>query len=98
VVTREDIDRWQAKDLNDVMRRLPGWILPKWRHGAELSVFIRGTEAKHVLVLIDGVPMARPGITNNPDLNQIPISLVQRGIYPRPAFGDLRFRSDGRRN
>ena len=21
---REDIDRWQAKDLNDVMRRLPG--------------------------------------------------------------------------
>jgi vitamin B12 transporter len=24
VVTREDIDRWQAKDLNDVMRRLPG--------------------------------------------------------------------------
>lgn len=29
VVTREDIDRWQAKDLNDVMRRLPGWILPR---------------------------------------------------------------------
>jgi vitamin B12 transporter len=26
VVTREDIDRWQSKDLNDVMRRLPGWI------------------------------------------------------------------------
>lgn len=24
VVTREEIDRWQAKDLNDVMRRLPG--------------------------------------------------------------------------
>lgn len=24
VVTREDIERWQAKDLNDVMRRLHG--------------------------------------------------------------------------
>jgi vitamin B12 transporter len=24
VVTREDIQRWQSKDLNDVMRRLPG--------------------------------------------------------------------------
>jgi vitamin B12 transporter len=28
VVTREDIQRWQSKDLNDVMRRLPGWTLP----------------------------------------------------------------------
>ena len=24
IVTRDDIDRWQSKDLNDVMRRLPG--------------------------------------------------------------------------
>lgn len=24
VVTRNDIDRWQAKSLTDVMRRLPG--------------------------------------------------------------------------
>ena len=24
VVTREEIDRWQAKSLTDVMRRLPG--------------------------------------------------------------------------
>lgn len=24
VVTRDDIDRWQAKSLNEVMRRLPG--------------------------------------------------------------------------
>jgi vitamin B12 transporter len=36
VVTREDIDRWQAKDLNDVMRRLPGWILRRMGDGTEL--------------------------------------------------------------
>lgn len=82
VVTREDIDRWQAKNLNDVMRRLPGVdINQNGGMGQSSSLFIRGTEAKQVLVLVDGVPMTRPGITNNPDLNQIPISLVQRVEY-----------------
>jgi vitamin B12 transporter len=90
VVTREDIDRWQAKDLNDVMRRLPGVdVAQNGGMGQSSSLFIRGTEAKQVLVLVDGVPMARPGITNNPDLNQIPFSLVQRVEYirgPRSAI------------
>ena len=90
VVTREDIDRWQAKDLNDVMRRLPGVdVAQNGGMGQSSSLFIRGTEAKQVLVLVDGVPMARPGITNNPDLNQIPLSLVQRVEYirgPRSAI------------
>ena len=90
VVTREEIDRWQAKDLNDVMRRLPGVdVAQNGGMGQSSSLFIRGTEAKQVLVLVDGVPMARPGITNNPDLNQIPLSLVQRVEYirgPRSAI------------
>ena len=90
VVTREDIERWQAKDLNDVMRRLPGVdVAQNGGMGQSSSLFIRGTEAKQVLVLVDGVPMARPGITNNPDLNQIPLSLVQRVEYirgPRSAI------------
>ena len=36
-----------------------------------------------MLVLIDGVPMARPGISNGVDISQIPISLVQRVEYIR---------------
>lgn len=49
-----------------------------------------------MLVLIDGVPMARPGISNGVDISQIPISLVQRVEYirgPRSAVygsGDRR--------
>ena len=57
VVTRDDIDRWQAKDLNDVMRRLPGVdVAQNGGMGQSSSLFIRGTEAKQVLVLVDGVP------------------------------------------
>lgn len=46
-------------------------------------MYIRGTEARHVLVLIDGIPLARTGIVNSVDFNQIPISLVQRVEYIR---------------
>ncbi|MEY4476392.1 MAG: TonB-dependent vitamin receptor [Pseudomonadota bacterium] len=84
VVTRDDIDRWQAKSLNEVMRRLPGVdIAQTGGLGQSSSMYIRGTEARHVLVLIDGIPLARTGIINAVNFNQIPISLVQRVEYIR---------------
>ncbi|MBJ3815242.1 TonB-dependent vitamin B12 receptor BtuB [Shimwellia pseudoproteus] len=90
VVTREEIDRWQAKSLNDVLRRLPGVDIAQYGGlGQSSSLFIRGTETRQTLILVDGIPVTRPGITNNPDLNQIPLSLVQRVEYirgPRSAI------------
>ncbi len=84
VVTRDDIQRWQSKDLNDVMRRLPGVdISQTGGMGNSSSLYVRGTEGRHVLVLIDGVPMARAGISNGIDISQIPVSLVQRVEYIR---------------
>ncbi|MBJ3593750.1 TonB-dependent vitamin B12 receptor BtuB [Salmonella enterica subsp. enterica serovar Saintpaul] len=84
VVTREDIQRWQSKDLNDVMSRLPGVdISQTGGMGNSASLYVRGTESRHVLVLIDGVPMARAGIDNAIDIGQIPVSLVQRIEYIR---------------
>ncbi|MCI1034622.1 TonB-dependent vitamin B12 receptor BtuB [Raoultella terrigena] len=84
VVTREDIDRWQSKDLNDVMRRLPGVDVAQYGGiGQSSSLFVRGTEARHVLVLIDGIPMSRAGIANTIDIGQIPVSLVQRVEFIR---------------
>ncbi|MDN6114710.1 MAG: TonB-dependent receptor plug domain-containing protein, partial [Enterobacterales bacterium] len=57
VVTRDDIDRWQAKTLNDVMRRLPGVdIAQNGGMGQSASMYIRGTSASQVLVLVDGIP------------------------------------------
>lgn len=84
VVTKADIERWQSKTVLDVMRRLPGVdIAQNGGMGQSASLFVRGTEARHVLVLVDGIPIARPGISNNSDIDQIPVSLVQRIEYIR---------------
>ncbi|WP_409309344.1 TonB-dependent vitamin B12 receptor BtuB [Pectobacterium sp. B1J-3] len=99
IVTRDDIDRWQAKNVLEVMRRLPGVdIAQNGGLGQSASMFIRGSEARHTLVLIDGVPVAKPGISGVADFNQIPISLVQRiefirgprsAVYGADAIGGV---------
>lgn len=84
VVTKEDIDRWQSKSLADVMRHLPGVdIAQNGGLGQNAALYIRGTEARHVLLLIDGIPVPRTGIANTPDFSQIPAALVQRIEYIR---------------
>lgn len=84
VVTRNDIDRWQSKNLDDVMRRLPGVdIARNGGLGQKSSLFIRGTNSSHVLILIDGIRLNQAGVSGSSDLSQIPISLVQRIEYIR---------------
>lgn len=84
IVTRNDIDRWQAKSLTDVMRRLPGVdIGQNGGLGQKSSLFIRGTNSSHVLVLIDGIRLNQAGVSGSSDLSQIPISLVQKVEYIR---------------
>ncbi|ORM74519.1 TonB-dependent vitamin B12 receptor [Pantoea wallisii] len=86
VVTRDEIERWQAKSLTDVMRRLPGVdIAQNGGMGQASSMFIRGTNSSHVLVLIDGIRLNQAGISGSSDLSQIPLSLVQRIEYIRGA-------------
>lgn len=84
VVTREDIDRWQAKSLPDVMARLPGVdISQNGGMGQLSSLFIRGSESRHVLLLIDGIRLNQAGVSGSSDLSQIPMSMVQRIEYIR---------------
>ncbi|MBN6361465.1 TonB-dependent vitamin B12 receptor BtuB [Providencia huaxiensis] len=86
VVTREDIDHWQSNTIIDVLRRLPGVdISQSGGMGQQSSLFIRGTESRHVLVLIDGIRLNQAGISGSSDMSQIPISLVQRIEYIRGA-------------
>jgi vitamin B12 transporter len=99
IVTRDDIDRWQSKNILEAMRRLPGVdIAQNGGMGQSASLYVRGSEARHTLVLVDGIPLAKPGITGVADLNQIPISLVQRiefirgprsAVYGADAIGGV---------
>jgi vitamin B12 transporter len=83
-VTRDDIDSWQAKSINDVLRLLPGVdIAQMGGTGQQSSVFIRGTNSNHVLILVDGIRMGPSGMSGSVDLSQFPLSLVQKIDYMR---------------
>ena len=99
VVTHEDIQRWQSKDLNDVMRRLPGVdIAQNGGMGNSSSLYVRGTEGRHVLVLIDGVPMARAGDLQRYRFGADPgVAGATRGIHSWAALRSVWFRCDWRR-
>ena len=56
VITREDIERREARYVTDMLRTVPGFSVGRsGGPGAQTQVRVRGTEANHVLVLIDGV-------------------------------------------
>jgi vitamin B12 transporter len=56
VVTTKDIKDQQAEMVLETLRRLPGLdVVQSGSNGTSASVFIRGSESDHVLVLIDGV-------------------------------------------
>lgn len=56
VITAEDIQALQSKTVLEALRHLPGLdVVQSGSRGTNTSVFIRGSESDHVLVLIDGV-------------------------------------------
>lgn len=62
VITREEIDASVARDLSDLLRLQTGVDIARTGGpGSQTSVFLRGTNNNHVLVLIDGVRVAALG-------------------------------------
>lgn len=56
VITRDDIDDRQAHYVTDLLRAVPGFAIShSGSTGSQTQVRVRGSEANHVLVLIDGV-------------------------------------------
>jgi vitamin B12 transporter len=67
VVTRADIDRWQSTSVLDVMRRLPGVDTAQSGGMGQLSsLFIRGTNSSHVLILLMGSALTRRASRGRP--------------------------------
>ena len=64
VVSREEIDRGHYTSVVDILRRVPGIHLGQpGSRGGRASVYTRGLDPNHTLILIDGVRMNDP--TNN---------------------------------
>ncbi len=77
VVSRQDIEEYQANSLIEVLRRVPGVeVAQNGGRGHVASIFMRGTNSSHVLILVDGVRIdsAAGGVA----LNRFPIGLVER--------------------
>ncbi len=98
VITRKDIERYQAVELSEVLRRVPGLsISNSGGIGKATSIFIRGTGSGHVLVLINGVRQgsATLGSTSFQDIpvDQIDRIEVVRGprssLYGSEAIGGV---------
>jgi vitamin B12 transporter len=58
VLTREDIDATQSRDLVELLSRQAGVEFARsGGQGAQTSLFLRGTNSNQVLVLVDGAPI-----------------------------------------
>ena len=78
VITREQIDASGARDVLDLLRLEPGVDLYRTGGaGQQTSLFLRGTNANHVLVLIDGVRVASAN-TGAFAFEQLPLDAVER--------------------
>ena len=78
VITRADIERLQPLSLADLLTGLPGVSFANaGGYGQQTSLFLRGTNSAHSLVLIDGVRIG--GISSGlAAFEQIPVEQIER--------------------
>ena len=78
VITRADIERQQASSVQDLLRGTPGLAMANnGGPGKFTSVFLRGTESDHVLVLIDGVKVGSATL-GTAAFQNIPVEQIER--------------------
>jgi vitamin B12 transporter len=78
VITRQDIERMQAQSLPDVLRGMSGLTISNsGGAGKATSVHLRGTNADHVLVLVDGIKVGS-ATTGTASFQDIPVSQIER--------------------
>jgi vitamin B12 transporter len=78
LITRADIERSQAKDVPSLLQNLAGMeVSQSGGMGGVASLFMRGAESRHALVLVDGLPMNSLNF-NLAAFEHLPLSGVER--------------------
>ncbi len=78
VIDRDEIERLQLPSVEAALQRVPGVsISNNGGRGKSTSVFIRGTESDHALVLIDGVRVGSATLGTTA-LENLPIDQIER--------------------
>lgn len=86
VIDSEGIERRSAEDAGQVLRRLPGVDVARLGGaGQQTSVFIRGANSQHTLVLLDGVSL-NPGTSGQAALQAMhPVFLDRVEVLRGPS-------------
>lgn len=100
VITSETIQQKQLKTIIDVLQEVPGLSISQLGGpGKQTSVFLRGTNSNHTLVILDGVKLNDPSSPSNAfdfsSLNVFDISRIevvknsQSTLYGSDAIGGV---------
>ena len=80
IVTAEDIETFQYRDVADALKSVPGLhVVQSGARGSQTSIFTRGASSNQTLVMVNGLPVndpASPGGAAN--LANIPLDNVER--------------------
>lgn len=78
VITREDLKNEVGAEITDILHRYPGIDISRsGGPGQQSSIFIRGAESDHTLVMIDGVKI-NPGTIGTASIQNIPLDMIER--------------------
>ena len=86
VIEREEIERSQARDLIELLRGRAGLDVGNTGGRGKLSsLYLRGAESDHVLVLVDGIKM-NSATAGMPAIQDLPLAQIER-IDLEPSGG-----------
>jgi vitamin B12 transporter len=78
VISREELERLPAADIADVLRLRTGVEVARTGGpGQQTSLFLRGTDSNHVLVLVDGVRI-NPGTIGSAAVQNLAPGMIER--------------------
>lgn len=100
VITAADIEREQRRTVTDVLATVPGLnVVQTGGPGGTAQVYMRGTESRHVKVLIDGIDIGDPSDPSGAaDISQLLAGDIARievlrgpqsGLYGSDAIGGV---------
>jgi vitamin B12 transporter len=89
VIDRAEIERLSPASLPDLLRGRAGVSLANnGGPGKSTSLFLRGTESDHVLVLVDGIKLGS-ATSGGASLQDIPVEQIERVEIVRGPFSSL---------
>ncbi|MBE9504952.1 MAG: TonB-dependent receptor, partial [Proteobacteria bacterium] len=78
VITANEIEKQQVRYVNEVLREVPGLdVVQSGGPGRNTSIFIRGSNSGHLLVMIDGVQVNSP-TTGSYDFANLTVDNIER--------------------